>query len=213
MASSTTLDSRARDVRAGIDPNSIGDMPTLRTPLAALALVALLASTAACAETRVILMRGWFGVFSSGIDAMTETLRGQGVQAEAIGHLAWRAAARRIVQERAQGKPGKVVLVGHSQGGNNTVDIARELKAFSIPVDLIVTLAPWKQDPVPANVLKAVNYYQAGGWGSPLVGEADFKGELVNLDIGPEPGITHVNIDKSPRVQAEVVRAIVALVR
>ena len=186
-------------------------MRTLRTPL--VALVALLASTAAYAETRVILMRGWFGVFSAGIDAMAETLRAQGVQAEAIGHLAWRAAAQRIVQERAQGKPGKVVLVGHSQGGNNTVDIARELKTVSIPVDLIVTLAPWKQDPVPANVLKAVNYYQAGGWGSPLVGEADFKGELVNLDIGPEPGITHVNIDKSPRVQAEVVRAIVALVR
>jgi hypothetical protein len=159
----------------------------------------------------VVLMRGWFGVFSAGIDAMAETLRAQGVQAEAIGHLAWRATAQRIVQERAQGKAGKVVLVGHSQGGNNTVDIARELQAAGIPVDLIVTLAPWKQDPVPANVVKAVNYYQAGGWGSPLVGDADFKGEIVNVDIGPEPGITHVNIDKSPRVQAEVVRAIVAL--
>lgn len=187
-------------------------MRTLTTTLVAISLAALLASGSAQAEARVILMRGWFGVFSEGIDAMAERLRGQGMPAEAIGHLAWRAAAQRLVDERAQGKPPrKVVLVGHSQGGNNTVDIARELKAAGIQVDLIVTLAPWKQDPVPSNVLKAINYYQAGGWGSPLVGEAGFKGEIVNIDIGPEPGITHVNIDKSPRVQAEVIRAITAL--
>ena len=47
--------------------------------------IALLLCNCAHAETRVYLLRGWFGVFSTGMDSMAEELRGKGIKAEAIG--------------------------------------------------------------------------------------------------------------------------------
>ena len=58
---------------------------------------ALVWSSCALAEMRVYLLRGWFGVFSTGIDKMADDLRAKGIKAEAIGHLEWKAAADKIV--------------------------------------------------------------------------------------------------------------------
>lgn len=176
------------------------------------AVLALAWCAAAHADAQVFLLRGWFGVFSTGMDRMAETLRNQGIPAEAVGHLAWRSTVDRILAARAKGERGPIVLVGHSQGGNNVIDIARELEKHAVQVDLVVTLAPFLQDPVPANVLRAVNYYQTPGWGTPLAPDPAFKGELVNRDVG-DTGTFHVNIDKNRRIQAEIVAAIVALVK
>src|SRR5690349_5658709 len=96
----------------------------------------LLFSGAASAEPHVYFLRGLFGVFSTGMDAMDEQLRNKGVKAEAIGHLAWKGAVDKIVADRAAGKPGPLVLVGHSQGANNVIEMARELEKKKIPVDL-----------------------------------------------------------------------------
>jgi hypothetical protein len=175
--------------------------------------VALLWCNGAYAEPQVYLLRGWFGVFSTGMDSMAETLRGKGIQAEAIGHLAWKSTTLKVIKERSAGKTGPLVLVGHSQGGNNVIDMARELEAHKIPVELLITLAPFLQDPVPSNVVRALNYYQSPGWGTPLTADPSFKGELSNIDIGSDSGTFHINIDKNSRVQAEVVGAIVALPR
>jgi hypothetical protein len=165
------------------------------------------------AETRVYLLRGWFGVFSTGMDSMAEQLRSKGIAAEAIGHVAWKSAVSKVVKERAAGKTGPLVLVGHSQGANNIIDMARELETHKIPVDLLITLAPFLQDPVPSNVVRALNYYQSPGWGTPLTADRGFKGELSNIDIGSDAGTFHINIDKSAKVQAEIVAAIAALPR
>lgn len=163
------------------------------------------------AETRVYLLRGWFGVFSTGLDTMAETLRGKGIEAEALGHLAWQSIVAKIVEERAGGKRGRLVLVGHSQGAINVVDMARELAVHGIPVDLLITLVAVRPEPVPANVARALNYYQAGGWGSPLVADPGFKGELTNIDLGSDAEVSHITIDKSAKIQAQVVAAIAAL--
>ena len=178
---------------------------------ARLLVVALAWSPCAPAETRVYLLRGWFGVFSAGIDKMAEDLRAKGIKAEAIGHLEWKAMADKIASDRAAGASGPLVLVGHSQGGNNVVDMARELEKQAIPVDLLVTIAPWLQEPVPANVVRAINYYQSPGWGSPLVADSGFKGELSNINVAGDLGILHINIDKDARVQAAILGAIEAL--
>ena len=127
----------------------------------------------------------------------------KGIKAEAIGHLAWKSTASKIVKERAAGKTGRLVLVGHSQGANNVIEMARELETHKIPVELLITLAPFLQDPVPSNVVRALNYYQSPGWGTPLTADPGFKGELSNIDIGSDSGIFHINIDKNARVQAE----------
>ncbi len=178
---------------------------------AAIAFIALLAcNSAEAAETRAYLLRGWFGVFSTGMDELAHELRAKGIKAEAIGHLSWKSTVSKIVQERT-GKPGALVLVGHSQGANNVIEMARMLETHKIPVDLLVTLAPLMQDPVPGNVVRALNYYQNPGWGAPLTTDRGFQGKLSNIDVGSDLTITHINIDKSAKVQSEIARAVLAI--
>jgi hypothetical protein len=177
-----------------------------------LVLVALIwCNCAQAAEPRVLLLRGWFGVFSTGMDSLADELRANGIDAQVAGHLHWAKAVEDILRERSAGRAAPLILVGHSQGGNNVIDIARALEPHHVTVDLIVTLAPFMQDPVPGNVLRAVNYYQSPGWGAPLAPGRGFRGSLSNIDVANDLTITHITIDKSAKVRADVVREIVSL--
>jgi predicted esterase len=149
---------------------------------------------------------GWFGVLSTGLDAIADALKAKGT--EVAGHLQWKTAADEIRGERAQGKTDVIVLVGHSQGANNVIDMARVLEAQNVPVALLVTLAPYRQDPVPANVMRAINYYQSAGWRAPLTAGPGFRGKLSNVDLAEDSTVSHINIDKSARIQAEIAREI-----
>ena len=185
-----------------------------RALFAALALtLALFASSAANAETRVYLLRGWFGVFSTGLDGLAADLRSKGIKAETVGHLAWRATVANIIKARNAGTLGALVLVGHSQGANNVIEMARLLEKEKIQVDLVVTIAPLLQDPIPSNVVRAINYYNSPGWGAPVFADAGYHGKLSNINLGGDLGLAHMAIDKSPQVQAEITRAILAVSR
>ena len=177
------------------------------------AVVTLLYWSPAHADTRVILLRGWFGVFSTGLDEIADALKAKGIRAEVVGHLYWRTAADDILRERVEGKTDALVLVGHSQGANNIIEMARMLEAKNVPVALLVTLAPYRQDPIPGNVLRAINYYQSTGWGAPIAAEPGFRGRLLNIDVKEDSTISHINIDKSTRIQAEIAREVGAVVR
>ena len=182
--------------------------------IAALVAIALFGCNCArAAEPRVILLRGWFGVFSTGLDSLADDLRAKGINADAAWHFYWATAISDILRERAADKTGPLVLVGHSQGANNVIDIARALAPHNVPVDLLVTLAPFLQDPIPANVVRAINYYQSPGWGAPITPARGFHGTLSNIDVGDDWTISHISIDKSARVQADISREIMALSR
>jgi hypothetical protein len=173
--------------------------------------IALVWSNPTKAETRVYLLRGWFGVFSTGLDTVATELRGKGIKAETVGHLAWKTTVAKIIKDHASGESGPLVLVGHSQGANNIIDMARLLQRENIPVDLLVTLAPAGQDPIPGNVVRAINYYNSPGWGAPVSADAGYRGKLTNINLGGDIGLYHMAIDKNPKVQAEIERAIVAV--
>ena len=173
--------------------------------------IALVWSNPTKAETRVYLLRGWFGVFSTGLDTVATELRSKGIKAETVGHLAWKTTVAKIIKDHASGKSGPLVLVGHSQGANNIIDMARVLQRENIPVDLLVTLAPAGQDPIPGNVVRAINYYNSPGWGAPVSADAGYRGKLTNINLGGDIGLYHMAIDKNPKVQAEIERAIVAV--
>jgi hypothetical protein len=184
-----------------------------RTLAAALLAAALFRCEAAAAdEPHVLFLRGWFGVFSTGMDTMAGELRNKGIKAEVAGHLHWGTAVETIISDRSAGKTGPIVLVGHSQGANNVIDMARKLQARKIPVDLLITLAPLNQDPIPVNVARAVNFYQSPGWGAPLAPERGFRGTISNVNV-PDITVTHITIDKSAKVQEDVVREVTAAVR
>src|SRR5258705_4548434 len=148
-----------------------------------IAVILVLNCSPARADTRVLLLRGWFGVFSTGLDAIADALNAKGIHAEVAGHLQWKTAADQILRERAGGKTDAIVLVGHSQGANNVIDMARVLEAKNVPVALLVTLAPYRQE-VPANVVRAINYYQSAGWGAPLTAGPRFSGKVGKVDVG-----------------------------
>ncbi len=76
----------------------------------------------------------------------------------------------------------KIILFGHSWGASQTLTIARELQRRGIPVSLTIQIDIVKkfgQDDrtVPANVAKAVNFYQRKGLtrGQPLIVAADTR--------------------------------------
>ena len=173
--------------------------------------IALLWSSATRAETRVYLLRGWFGVFSTGLDTVATELRSKGIKAETVGHLAWKTTVAKIIKDHASGKNSSLVLVGHSQGANNVIDMARLLQRENISIDLLVTLAPAGQDPIPVNVVKAINYYNSPGWGAPVTADAGYRGKLTNINLGGDIGLYHMAIDKNPKVQAEIERAILSV--
>jgi hypothetical protein len=177
------------------------------------AVIALLYCSPARAETRVILLRGWFGVFSAGLDEIAEALRAKGIRTEVAGHLSWRTAADDILRERAEGNADALVLVGHSQGANNVIDMAQALEAKNVPVSLLVTLAPYRQNPIPGNVMRAINYYQSTGWGAPITAGSGFHGKLSNIDVKEDTTVSHINIDKSTSIQAEIAREIGAVAK
>ena len=179
----------------------------------AIAVTALICCSPARADPRVILLRGWFGVFSTGLDDMADALKAKGIRAEVASHLYWKTAADELLRERAEGKTWSLVLVGHSQGANNVIDIARLLEAHNVPVALLVTLAPYRQDPIPGNVMRAINYYQSTGWGAPITPGPGFRGKLSNIDMREDSTVTHVNIDKSANIQAEIEREIAAVLK
>ncbi len=74
-----------------------------------------------------------------------------------------------------------------------------------------MTLAPFMQNPVPANVLHAINYYQSPGWGAPLTTAPGFHGKLTNNDMASDLTVFHITIDKSTKIQGEIEREIMAL--
>ena len=174
-------------------------------------LLLLLQHGALAAGPRVILLRGWFGVFSTGLDTIADQLKAHGIEAEVAGHLNWSNEVTDILRNRSNGRSGPLVLVGHSQGANNVIDMARSLESYNVTVDLLIALSPFMQNPVPANVVKAIDYYQGPGWGQPLEPGKGFHGKIVNINLVDDNTISHIGMDKSARVQAEVLREISAL--
>jgi hypothetical protein len=179
--------------------------------LATIAVLLCASMTLAAGPPKVILLRGWFGVFSMGLDGVATDLKAHGVDAEVAGHLNWQNEVTEILRERAAGQTRPLILIGHSQGANNVIDMARTLESSHVPVDLLITLSPFMQNRVPANVIRAVNYYQAPGWGQALEAEPGFHGKLVNNNLAEDPTISHIGIDKSTKIQTEILREIAAV--
>jgi hypothetical protein len=179
--------------------------------LAVVAILILWNAFALAAGPRVILLRGWFGVFSTGLDSIADQLKAQGIEVEVAGHLYWSTALAEIVRERSAGKTRLLVLVGHSQGANNVINIARALQSHDVTVDLLVTISPFLQNSIPANVVKAINYYQAPGWGQPVAADRGFHGKIENVNLTSDLTVTHITIDKNPKVQTEILHEIATL--
>jgi hypothetical protein len=159
-------------------------------------------------QVQVDLFRGLADIFSRGMDTLTERLNRQGYSARVYSTNGWQMAGRRIADQYSRGHKPIIVLIGHSLGGNATFDIANELDRQSIPIELIVTFDATEPRPVPKNVLHFVNLFQQNGFGKRVTAGPGFQGELSNIDLTADTGLSHTSIDKSPRLHAMVMQKI-----
>jgi hypothetical protein len=169
----------------------------------------------------VYLIRGWLGVFSSGMDNLTREINENGVRAHVFQEDQWSELARALAETyKANPNHEPLVLVGHSFGADDVIRVARELQKDDIPVDLIVTLDPVTPPLVPTNVNCCINIYQSHGlwdtipaWrGIPLTAESTSATQLANYNVRVnrtdllDPDLDHANIEKKAKIHAEVIK-------
>ena len=76
----------------------------------------------------VYLLRGFIGIFSEGIDRLTQQINETGTRAVVYQDDQWSALARKIAQQYRDADDSEpLVLIGHSYGADDVVRIAREL--------------------------------------------------------------------------------------
>ena len=163
--------------------------------------------------TQVYLVRGFMGIFSTGLDDLEASLDARGVKAETYGHLSGPAIRDDIVRARKTRPDLPVVLVGHSFGGNAVLQVAALLAQDGIRVALVITVDPTRDGPISSNVGRYINYYlSANAIGSEL--DADGTGaRVVNIDIRDRADIAglatgHWTMTVNEKIKAEILRAV-----
>lgn len=169
-----------------------------------------LAPLAGPPKGRVVLLRGLANVFSTGLNVLTARLRAAGYDARVHNHVEWpRLAAEILAEERAGRLPHPLVLVGHSLGADDALRMAARLGEQGLAPDLVITFDPTAVRQVPPGPRKVLNFHQEGDTFSRMLGPGDgFAGLVENR---PVAGETHLSIEKSARLHAEVLAALEAL--
>ena len=169
-------------------------------------------SAVAARPVEVDLFRGLADIFSRGMDTLTEKLNRQGYSARVYSQTNWQSVAQGIAARYARGDKAIVVLIGHSLGADATLQIAHALARSNVPIELIVTFDGTHPHQVPGNVRHLVNFYQNNGFGKKISPGPGFVGELDNVDLTADTSLSHVTIDKSHRLHAQVIAKIADIV-
>ncbi len=145
----------------------------------------------------VYLLRGLFNVFSTGMDELHAKLRQRGIDATVHSHLEWELLANEAIRDYKRGRVGKIVIMGHSAGAVNAIDMANKVGSAGVPVSLVVALDPaFKSTVTSSNVRWVVNLYMPSGIGEKVYNKAGYSGVIENIDLRISP-INHVTLDKS----------------
>ena len=194
-------------------------------------------------NTQKVIVIGFMGGFAKSDDQkhpevqfaqyLRETYRSE-IYAEVFGNHHGRKALEQVQRlldsdgngtlSSAEKGDARIIIYGHSWGATETVVFARELGERGIPVLLTVQVdsiaKPGRDNSmIPANVAKAINFYQSGG---PLHGRAEifaadpaqtkiignlhmtYEGHSINCDNYPWFARTfnkpHHEIENDPRV-------------
>ena len=122
-------------------------------------------------------------------------------------HDSYDSLAAEAARLQKSGK-GPIIIIGHSLGADAAIFMAEKMKAAGTRVALIVTFGPTMNLVAPSNVSQVINYYT----GNTLVTKGPgFKGAISNINLNAAPDINHLNIEKSNRLQANVISKIQAI--
>jgi pimeloyl-ACP methyl ester carboxylesterase len=163
---------------------------------------------------QVYLLRGLANVWSRGMNQLTEKLVAKGVRASAYNHSRWQELVAEAADKYAKDKNfAPIILIGHSLGANASVLMAERLGEAGVPVRLIIAFDSLSRSNaekvrIPANVEEVLNFYKAKGWGLEMIPGKGFKGKIDNVNLNERRGVGHLNMDKNPELQAQVVSVV-----
>jgi hypothetical protein len=177
-------------------------------------------NSAAPRAGNVYLIRGWIGVFSTGMDQLGEKLTAKGVRTVVFQDTQHGVLADQIVKvysgKTKSSEP--LILIGHSYGADDVVSVARELDKANIPVDCLITVDATTPPAVPKNVRLCYNYFQSNATdvvpmfrGIPLHAEDGSNVKINNYDLRKdrtdllESNTNHINIDKNVKLHEVLV--------
>jgi hypothetical protein len=183
---------------------------TARPVLPRRAALALLPALTACGTTRVpplsqgprgrvLVLRGLFNIFSTGMTQLTLKLRDAGYDATVHNHAEWRGLADRAAAAALAGTlPRPLAVAGHSFGADDAIQLAGRLGAAGVPVDLLVTFDPAWILAVPRGPRRVLNFHQdRDTFERRLAPGAGFDGVIENRLV---EGESHLSIDKTPEL-------------
>jgi len=164
-------------------------------------------SGSAQASGHIYLLRGLAGIFSTGLDTLDEKLLQRGYASTVHSHDSYEALAAEATRFQKNGK-GPIIIIGHSLGADAAIFMAEKMKSAGARVALVVTFGPTMNLVAPSNVSQVINYYT----GNTLVTKGPgFKGAISNINLNAVSDINHLNIEKSNRLQANVISKIQAI--
>jgi hypothetical protein len=168
----------------------------------------------------VYLLRGFLGIWSTGVDNIGKKVAASGVRASVYQEDQWELLCDAIIKNYKDAPNAEpLILIGHSYGADDAIKMAKRLQQHNMMVDLIITLDPVTPPKVPANVRHCYNIYQPNlldmfPWFRGVKLEAEGEGYLQNVNIRAdrrdllEKGTDHFNIEKNGLIHAEIVKKV-----
>ncbi len=173
----------------------------------------------------VYAMRGFLGIFSTGMDTLAFTLSKEHlVEAAAVADEARGQLKDFLLKAEAEHRlnDGPLILVGHSWGADDQVRIARSLGNHGVRVDLLLLIDPVTPPKIPTNVVRCIDIYKSHpltdwfpAWrGVPVTAVNPAWTRLTNINLRTTPenfdtkDINHVYITASRGVQRMMRHAI-----
>jgi hypothetical protein len=149
----------------------------------------------------VYLLPGLFSVFSIGMDEIRTKLKQRGISATIHTHLVWETLADEAISDYRRGRVGTIVIMGHSAGAVNAVDMPNKIAESGVPISLVVALDPPFRTTVASNNVRwVVNLYMPNGMGEKVYKAAGYRGVIENVDLH-NFAVNHVTLDKSELIQ------------
>lgn len=164
------------------------------------------------AESRahVYLLRGLMNIFSLGMDTLAEKIQRHGIYATVHNYSEWQSLADHAAAAYHAGTEGPIIIIGHSLGADAVMQMSAYLGRKGVPVALAVPFDGTQSYATPSNVGRVLNLTHAD-YGRVYRG-AGFHGSISNIDVSNDHNIDHLNIDKSARLHAQVLAAVLAAV-
>jgi pimeloyl-ACP methyl ester carboxylesterase len=158
----------------------------------------------------VYLLRGLANVFSTGLDVMNDRFRAKGVNSRVDNHSVWQSWADDIVARAQNGDVSfPIIIMGHSLGGNASVQMARYLGDRGVKVAYVAAFDPTITTEPGPNVARVDNFFipnrRNGEPVNVVIEGPGFTGAISNIDVTPMQGVDHFNVEKNRQLQDRVI--------